>query len=436
MSGSMTTSPAPRPGRRPGRPAKRLDPAASLLAHLGAELRRTRLQRELTLIRLGELTGYSWQHLGNIERGQVVPAENVIIACERALSAGGRLISLLPGVIREQAAQRHAREAARHHSAPAPSDDIDWSRLAAATARPSAMTLDLVEELEAITDRQRRLYHELTSAQMSVPVEAHLGLLTSLLGNAPSTPLRHRIASAASEAAGFAAWIWHDLGDPHKSALYYRTARDLLPEAGNPALASYISGYQALASDADGTTADAVQHAQKALATAPKATTRLTRSWLSALAASALAATSRRPDSLALLHQAQEHFDAAQDREEWMYEFDRTALADYRGQCHLRLGQPKDAINAFSEGLAALPTTCERRGAQITIGLAEAHLSDGRLDQATDAAHRSLEVFAARGSVSGLLRVRRFRDLLRDGGHQREADQMDQHVRAQLQEPQ
>ncbi|MFB4298474.1 helix-turn-helix domain-containing protein [Actinomadura sp. NTSP31] len=430
----MTTSPSSRPGRSPGRPAKALDPSASLLANLGAELRRTRLQRGLTLIQLGELTGYSWQHLGNVERGHVAPTENVVLACERALSAGGRLVSLLPGVIREQAAQRHAREAIRHHSAPAPEEDIDWSRLAA-TTRLSSMTADIVDELETITDRQRRLYHELTSAQMSVPVEAHLGLLIALLDNTSSTVLRHRIASAASEAAGFAAWIWHDLGDPHKSSFYYRTARDLLPEAGNPALASYISGYQALASEADGLTADAVHHAQKALDTAPKSTTRLTRSWLSALTASTLATTGRRHDSLALLRQAQEHFDAAQDREEWMYEFDRTALADYRGQCHLRLGQAKDAIAAFSEGLAALPETCERRGAQITIGLAEAHLSDGRLDQATDAAQRSLEVFASRGSVSGLRRVRRFRDLLRDGGHHREADQMDQHVRARLQEP-
>lgn len=431
----MTTSPPPRPGRGPGRPAKPLDPSASLLAHLGAELRRARLQRRLTLIRLGELTGYSWQHLGNIERGRVVPTENVVLACERALSTGGRLASLVPGVIREQAAQRHAREAARHHAAPAPGEDIDWSRLAAAAARPSAVNADMVAELEAITDRQRRLYHELTSAQMSVPVEAHLGLLIALLGNASSTALRHRIASAAGEAAGFAAWIWHDLGDPHKSALYYRTARDLLPEAGNPALASYISGYQALANEAEGLTGDAVHHARQALDTAPKATTRLTRSWLSALAAGTLAATGRRDDSLALLHEAEEHFDAAQDREEWMYEFDRTALADYRGQCHLRLGQAKEAITAFSEGLSALPATCERRGAQITIGLAEAHFSDGRLDQATDAAHRSLEIFAARGSVSGLRRVRRFRDLLRDGGHHREADQMDQHVKARLQEP-
>ncbi|GAA2166503.1 helix-turn-helix domain-containing protein [Actinomadura napierensis] len=401
-----------------------------MLARLGAELRRARLQRELTLIGLGELTGYSWQHLGNVERGQVVPAENVVLACERALSAGGRLISLLPGVIREQAAHRHAREAARHQAPHSPSDDIDWSRLAAAATRPSAVAPDMVAELEAITDRQRRLYHELTSAQMSVPVEAHLGLLTTLLGNISSTPLRHRIASAAGEAAGFAAWIWHDLDDPHKSAFYYRTAQQLLHDAGNPALSSYISGYQALVCDAGGLAAEAAQHAQQALDTAPKATSHLTRSWLSALAAGTLAAADQRDESLALLRQAQEHFDAAHGREEWMYKFDRTALADYRGQCHLRIGQATNAIAAFAEGLSALPATCERRGAQLTIGLAEAHLIAGQLDQATDAAQRSLKVFAARGSVSGLRRVRRFRDLLREGGHYREADQMDQHVRA------
>jgi hypothetical protein len=64
-----------------------------------------------------------------------------------------------------------------------------------------------------ITDRQRRLYHELSSAEMMVHVQVHVGLLMSLLDSPQPDVLRHRIASAAAEAAGFAAWLWYDLGD-------------------------------------------------------------------------------------------------------------------------------------------------------------------------------------------------------------------------------
>lgn len=419
--------------RRPGRPAKAVDASASALARLGSELRRLRLEQGLTLIQAGELTGYSWQHLSAVERAGIVPAEDVVVACERALASGGRLISLYPAVVREQAAERHAREAARRAAAHLSEPEVDWGRLAATAIRSEAVTADMVEELELITDRQRSLYHELTSAQMLVPVEAHLGLLMSLLKSAQGSPVRHRIASAAAEAAGFAAWIWYDLGDEYKMAQHYRTANGLLAEAEHPALGAYVGSYQSLACDAGGLTDEAIAHAEWALDTAPETISKLTRSWLCVVAASALApAPGRRAEALALLGQARDHFDVADGREDWMYDFDQTALAGSRGHCHLRLGQPAAAISAFTEGLAALPATCERRGAQFSVGLAEAHLAAGDAEEAVSMAARSLEVFATRGSVSGLRRVQRLRDLLHNNGHKRHAARLDEQVRARL----
>jgi Helix-turn-helix domain len=45
--------------RRSGRPPKIIDPASSAVAALGAELRRLRIDRGLTLEQLGRLVGYS-----------------------------------------------------------------------------------------------------------------------------------------------------------------------------------------------------------------------------------------------------------------------------------------------------------------------------------------------------------------------------------------
>jgi tetratricopeptide (TPR) repeat protein len=429
----MPTSAGPgQPRRGPGRPPKPPADSASALAQLGGLVRRIRGERGLTLMSLGELTGYSWQHLGAVERGQVVPSEAVVAACERVLTAGGQLVALFPAVVREQASRRHGKEAARRADATRTDPDVDWARLGAAARRPSAVTVTLVEKLEEITDRQRVLYHALSSAEILIPVEAHLSLLASLLRGYQPEPLRRRIASAAAEAAGFAAWLWFDLGDQFKMGALYEMADDLSQEAGNPALAAYITGYRALATEARGLDREAVRQAEAARDRAPAGTSQLARSWLSAVGANTLALTGDRSSALNLLGEASDQLDAAQGREEWMYDFDRSALAAYQGQCHLRLGQPREATAAFEAGLASLPRGCDRRGAFLAIGLAEACLSERMLDAAVHHAQRALSVFATAGSLAGLRRVQRCRGLLADAGFDREASDLDQQVRDHL----
>lgn len=424
----MSASAGQEPRRGPGRPQKPQGDPSSALARLGGLMRCLRNDRGLTLMSLGALTGYSWQHLGAVERGQAVPSEMVVATCERVLAAGGQLADQFPAVVREQASHRHQREAARREGMTGP-DPRDWVQLAAVARRPSSVSATLVDELEQITSRQRVLYHELSSAEMLIPVEAHLGLLASLLRGTQPEPARHRIASAAVEAAGFAAWLWFDIGDHFKTATLYEMAASLRAEAGNPALGSYVTGYRALTAEASGRTGEAVGHAEAARHQAPTATSRLARSWLCAVAAHTHALTGDRRTVLKLLGQARDHLDAAQGREEWMYDFDHSALAAYRGQSHLRVGQPRQAMAAFEEGLASLPPGCQRRRALLAIGLAEARLSESDLDMGMHHASSALTTFAMLGSGAGLGRVQRFRGLLAQAGHQREARELDQRIR-------
>jgi hypothetical protein len=176
----------------------------------------------------------------------VVPSENLIVACDSSLLANGKLIAMLAVVIREQAHVRHQNAAARRRSptlvprrgrgpreTPECSPDLDWERLADASWRPSRITTAIVEDLEVITDRQRSLYHNLSSAEMLACVQSHLGVLTTFLGYQQSAALRHRIASATAEAAGFAAWLWFDLGDTLRANQSYRQAHGAVAEATN-----------------------------------------------------------------------------------------------------------------------------------------------------------------------------------------------------------
>jgi hypothetical protein len=123
------------------------------------------------LTQLGQLTGYSWQHLGAVERGQVAPAEEVVIICDRVLIAAGSLIARFPAVVRERAAIRHERVAVRRSARPADyvpntadkdSDadigardqaerGVDWERLAACARRRSVVSEAVVSEVPETT---------------------------------------------------------------------------------------------------------------------------------------------------------------------------------------------------------------------------------------------------------------------------------------------
>ncbi|MFC4906917.1 helix-turn-helix domain-containing protein [Actinomadura gamaensis] len=423
--------------RKAGRPAKKVDASASARLQLAAELRRLRLEEGLTLVELGRLVNYSSQHLSAVERGEVAPAEPLVVRCDHALNAAGRLITRFPAVVREEAADRHERGASRQRGAPATTSslppDLDWARLAALGGASATVSPDIVADLEMITDRQRVMYHRLSSAQLLVPVETHLGLLVSLLKGSQPKPLRRRIAAAAGEAAGFAAWIWYDLGDEYKANFYYRRAEKLIAESEHPALGSYISAYRALACEGMGLLPESRQYAEAALVKAPRFISRPTRAWLSAVNAAAFALVpDRRNDARRLLADARVLLDAAARREEWMYDFDRVALAGYCGTALLRMEDPQAAAAAFSEGIEALPHSCARRGAQLRVGLAEAYLRIGDVDVAVAAATDALEVFAMRGSVSGIRRVHRFRDVLGSMGEQSRARAMDDLVRERL----
>jgi tetratricopeptide (TPR) repeat protein len=372
-------------------------------------VRRLRIDRGLTLGQLGRLVGYSGQHLGAVERGTGVPSELVVSACDAAVLANGRLVSMLPAVIREQARVRHQHEAAR---------------------RPARQVCDQ-DDLELITDRQRRLYHELSSAEMLVLVQAHVGLLVSLLDSAAPDSLRHRVASAAAEAAGFAAWLWYDLGDLYTMSHYYRQAALAVDESSNAGLRSYILGYQGLVARAQSQPEVALGFLDEARQTAERSAADPTRSWLTVLTADALARVGRSREALAALDTARSLLAGQDSRtDEWMYDFDEGSLTVHAGTCLLTVGRPESAAAAFTDALRLVPACCERRGAEIQLGLAAARLASGEVEEAQRLTLVSLETFAARGSVAGLHRVRELRGQFRAKGHVSAAAAIDERARA------
>ncbi|MGH3863244.1 helix-turn-helix domain-containing protein, partial [Actinokineospora sp.] len=63
----------------------------------GAELRRWRIKRELSLSGLARLVHYSKGYLSKIENGDKPPNPDIARRCDEALRADGQLVSLVPG---------------------------------------------------------------------------------------------------------------------------------------------------------------------------------------------------------------------------------------------------------------------------------------------------------------------------------------------------
>jgi transcriptional regulator with XRE-family HTH domain len=100
---------------RLGRPPNPLDPATSRRAELGAEVRRLRAARRLSLDALAKLVHCSSSHLSEVENGKKLPSVGLIQSLDRVLETAGEdgLVERFWGAVAEQTVERHDRQARR-----------------------------------------------------------------------------------------------------------------------------------------------------------------------------------------------------------------------------------------------------------------------------------------------------------------------------------
>ena len=100
---------------RLGRPPNPLDPATSRRAELGAEVRRLRAARGLSLDALAKLVHCSSSHLSEVENGKKLPSVVLIQNLDRVLETAGEdgLVERFWGAVAEQTVERHDRQARR-----------------------------------------------------------------------------------------------------------------------------------------------------------------------------------------------------------------------------------------------------------------------------------------------------------------------------------
>ena len=96
--------------------------------------------------------------------------------------------------------------------------------------------------LTAITGAQRRLDATTSARELARGVVAHVEMTNRLLARADKTPYANEVAAAASEAAGFAAWLHADMYDIGTARAYYRMAIDRARLQGKTSSPAYMLG--------------------------------------------------------------------------------------------------------------------------------------------------------------------------------------------------
>lgn len=242
--------------------------------------------------------------------------------------------------------------------------------------------------LRAITGAQRRLDATMPSHELAEPVNAHFRLARQLADES-ARDLRPNLAAAASEAAGFAAWLHFDMQDLGTARRYYRRAVSHAAGTGHDLLTGYMLG--SLASF-EIETGDPVRgltllnEAGNAFGGTPPPAA---AAWLSSNRALGLATEGKATDAHRCLRAAA----SASRRQEteapwpWVFPFDQGKVAGYQALCAVRLARPREALATFAD--SQTPRS-PKQAALIELERADAHLQLDQRDEAFSLARHAL----------------------------------------------
>ena len=278
-----------------------------------------------------------------------------------------------------------------------------------APGRAPRLNAGNVNELETVTDAQRRLYHSMPARSIWPSVEGHLRLLIDLARAPQPEPVHRRVAALGGEAAGLLAWLALDLGDERGRERLYDIALSLTAEAEDRWLDAYVRGFRSQVRQLEGRPHAALAMANQAVATAGPGRAGSLQAWLKSRQAVALAEVKEGPGSMAALAAAEAALArGTEDEPAWMYEFDYPRLTAVRGDCLLRLDRPAEAEQAFQQALAERSHRGGRFEVELLTGIATATARQGRVEEACDLGMQSLDLAAA-DSELGISRVRQLR---------------------------
>lgn len=385
-------------------------------AALGAELRRWRLGRGLTLAALGARSGFSAQHISSLELASTGATRSCVTALDAALNADGVLLALLPAVIAERLQAADDRAAARRYD----DEDVDPTNrrgllggaagaalgvaaLGAAPAAAREVDPELPahwEHLFVLLDRHDAVYGP---REVMDAVRRELRLIAEHRAAARGE-LRVALMRVEARWALYAAWLCEDTGDRRgRDALLERALR-LAREADHPDLIAWASARQAQWA----APARAIRAAEAGLQT-PRAGAHM-RLLCTVRAAHAHAQIGEANAAARMISDAESLLEQGRSAEDTFVRPDRV-VRTWEARCWGTLASAK-AIGLYEGVLRDWPRDRVRDAGLYRARLALACAGAGELDRARAEGRKALSIAKWTKSATATRELRRLRAAL------------------------
>lgn len=419
-----------------------VSPADALLGHLGAELRRRRVQAGVTSqAMLARKINYARAYVAQIELAREAPSAQFVHACDQALHTGGALMELYR---RFDNARREARSVAspapssddlwNPNAAPPPASALDpllgekhnrraflrdatimagtataagasladrgdepWQRLTSALRGTIRVDSTTVTNLERVTVGLERLESQMSPNALVGAVIGHLDSISRLLHLPMVLSLRQQLCSVAAEASALAGWLTWDLSTPDAAQSYFRAGLDAADDAGDRAIGAYLIG---------GLCAQPSHHEQPlirlsglnggSLGYSQSDASPATRSWMACLTTEAHVMLGDERAALAELDRAEAILQEAEDDPEYRRPrvtfFDQARLLGERGVALARLGRAEPAREVLTLAMSSLDPTMTKIRPRLLAELASSAIQTGEVDTACLHATQALDM--------------------------------------------
>lgn len=295
-------------------------------------------------------------------------------------------------------------------------------RLLWALAKPSSIDAVTLSNLEAITEHQwKLLYSGVPWPTLLSGVLGHLRIITQFLSSSPHTSIEQRLWSLASQQAQMAGEIFVDLDNDIQAQACFNGAIQSAQMANDPALTAVALARVNIVSTDKERLQSTLYQFKSAYRLAAQHATPITRCWIAAREAEALANLGESDACLKALGRAEAIGDQPGDDPYWT-QFGLPSLAGYKGVCYVRLRQSDSAQNILLDALTSLPS----RQATTLTDLAGSYAQQGKVEEACRRASQALALIEQRKSVKTLQRLSHFRrelDPWQDTRYVRELDE-------------
>ncbi|MEU6346471.1 helix-turn-helix transcriptional regulator [Streptomyces sp. NPDC046977] len=382
-----------------------------------AELRR--LRGTVTLRELGRRASCSKSIISDLEHARRSPTLPIALGLDKALGAGGTLVSLA----QRQRLSEETAEAASDSAEDGLLREWDnvWRRDFLKGVGAAALTTglgtgsmaavggrDLLDAHIALRAAHGRLDNLRGASAVYPHAVGHHQQILAWHATAAATE-RKQIAALAADTGGFVGFLTYDLGMAENAAAHYRDAAAHARQAGDLSCCINLIGQMSRILTDQGHYHRALTLADGALHLAGTKAHPAVRSWLHAVRAHHHACLGDARTTQKDLTTAWKLLDHADDGETPPYirYLGPAELNKWTGHAMARLGQQTPSFlragqAALDEARAAWPATSVRGSAEVLTASARIYAARGDRDTAADLASQAVAIATATGSARNL----------------------------------